>query len=147
MDPDDFLFASDYPIDKVLLTGETTVVNDGNTKSDSLTYQSSKIVTGNVANTTGKTCHVRYVWSIDGVNWQSSSTHLIYSYTVSSDGSVVARMGGLQGAVSVGVNNSNIAFRTANGSHGNVSISSTGSPSYTTTSRTFRIKYALYSME
>lgn len=147
MDPDKFLFASDYPIDKVLLTGETQVVNDGNTSSDSMKYQSSKIVTGNVPNTTGKTCHVRYVWSIDGVNWQSPSTHLIYSYTVSFSGSVVARMGGIQGAVSVGVNNSNIAFRTANGSHGNVSINSSGAASYTPVSRTFRIKYALYALD
>lgn len=146
MDPDDFLFNSDFPIDKVLQTGEVTIVNDGNTSSMTAGYQRGKIVTSSAPNTTGQICSVRYVWSIDGTNWQSPSSHLWYSFTVSHP-SGSSPMGAVQGAVAVGISTSSVHFRTLNGSHGAVSINSSGNASYTPISRTFRIKYALFARD
>ena len=148
MDPDKFLFTSDYPIDKVVHTGTLTIVNDGQTSGQSGSWQTSKYVdSGILANPVGRDCFIRFVWSIDGgTNWQSSTTHLWYGYQVFYPG-LTANLGGVQGAVSAGCSNTGMIFNTINGSHGNVSVNSGGGASYTPISRTFNIKYVMYAWE
>lgn len=140
-------YSSEDPIDKIVSTGTITVVNDGAT---SPTYQKAKIVTSTITNPYGKKCFVRARWSVDGTNKNSLHTHLVYTFVVSTvpgdpGHPASATLNGLKAAVSIGVSNSTIYFRTANGLHGNVSGTTT--PSYTPTSQTFTIDYALYEIE
>lgn len=132
-------FFSGNPVDKIVAQGLTTLVNDGVTSN---APQSSKIVSATLPNPYGKKVLCRFVWSIDGTNYNSGESHLIYTYTITSGGGTTT-LGGLQGAVSVGVSSSTITVRTANGYHGNVSDNGT-TYSYSCNPQTFSIKYALY---
>lgn len=132
-------FFSNDPIDKIVQEGEVTVVNDG----ASADYQKAKIVESTVANDYGRAGLVRARWSIDGgTSWNSLDTEIVYTFTLTAPGVTDS---GLDSAMSIGCTDSTITFRTANGRHGNVG----GSPpsSYTPTSRTFTIQYALYEVE
>lgn len=126
-------FYSNDPIDKIVLTDSITIVNDGNSGD----YQSAKIVTQNIPNPYGKKCLVNFKWVEDSFSNNTPDTRQYYGYT--ADG---AKLGGLSGAVSVGVSPTEIKFRTANGLHGNVTAGV-----FTPISRTFEISYALYEAE
>ena len=146
-------FFSDDPADKIVATGTVTVTNDGNTTAASGTGdgpQKAKIAETSITNSYGKKSFVRYVWAVDGTNFNSSLTHLLYDFTLTYTDIPVTSdpLQGLKGAVSVGLSDSLIYFRTANGFHGNVSTTS-GNPNngYTPTSQTFTIKYAVYEKE
>lgn len=133
----DFLSAD--PIDKIVATGSVTVTNDGATNQ---APQTAKIVENSITNPYGKAVFCRYIWSVDGVNFNSPESHLVYTYTDTTPGGS-STLAGLQAAVSVGVSSTSIIFRTANGYHGNVSDNGT-TYTYTPNSQTFTIKYALY---
>jgi hypothetical protein len=137
-----------YPIDKVVQQGTITLANDGNTTAHITSYQTAKITETTATNTYGRAGLVRAKWSIDGgTNWQSLDSELTYAFTVTSvpgdpGHPISTTLSGLDAAVSIGCSDSTLTFRTANGGHGNVTGIIT--PSYTPTSRTFIIKYALY---
>lgn len=138
-------FFSEYPNDKVVHTGSVSIVNDGATTNNP---QSSKIVTSSTTNPYGKKCMVRFKYSVDGTNYNSQDAHLAYAYTITTVAphpfpGFSTTLGGLRGAVSIGVSASEIKFRTANGYHGNVTDNGT-TYAYTPTSQTFTIVYALY---
>lgn len=140
-------FFSEYPTDKVVQVGSISIVNDGITSN---APQSSKIVTDSTPNTYGRKSLVRFKYSVDGgTNYQSQESHLVYSYTITITSiPVTTIMGGLRAAVSVGVSDSTIFFRTANGYHGNSSRVLPADPDvYTCISQTFNIVYALYERE
>lgn len=136
-------FYSGYPIDKIVATGTVSVSNDGSTTDP----QSAKIVTATRTNTYGKQCFVRAVYSTDGINFNPISSHLVYTFNYNAtyipDTFI---MSGLKAAVSVGVSNTTIYFRTANGLHGDVTDDGV-SVTYSPTAQTFTIKYALYEKE
>lgn len=133
----DFLSAD--PIDKIVAQGMVTVTNDGATNQ---APQTAKIVESTITNPYGKAVFCRYIWSIDSTNYNSPTSHLVYSYTDTTPGGS-STLAGLKAAVSVGVSNSSIIFRTANGYHGDISDDGT-TYTYTPISLTFTIKYALF---
>lgn len=131
-------FLSRHPIDKIVQEGEFTVINDGDTGTD---YQQAKIVTATTTNNYGRAALARARWSIDGgSSWQALEAQIIYTFTVQPFG---ATLNGLDSAMTIGCSDSLVYFRTANGRHGTVSNADT-TPTYTPTSRTFLIEYALY---
>lgn len=129
------MFDSLHPIDKVVVEGTITITNDGNSGD----YQTAKIESTTVGNPYGAKCLVNFSWSVDGTNFNGPDARLVYQYTVTPPGSILA---GLRGAVSVGVSATEIKFRTANNYHGNVA-----GISFTPISQTFTIKYALYEVD
>lgn len=135
VDVNKLAYSSEYPIDKIVSTGTVSVVNDGSSGD----YQAAKIVSSSIANPYGKKCFVRAVYSINGTDFNSIQSHLLYSFVVSG----VTTLQGLKAAVSIGCSNSTVTFRTANGFHGNVPAP----PAFTPTSLTFTIKYALFEVE
>lgn len=141
-------FSSFNPIDKIVQEGEITIVNDGDTGTE---YQTAKIVSDTVANDYGRAGFVRARWSIDGgTNWQGLESQLTYVFTLNTEPGDLGhptstQLSGLDSAISIGCSDSTITFRTANGRHGTVTGSNT--PTYTPTSRTFIIQYALFERE
>src|SRR5690606_33298948 len=108
-----------------------------------LEFQQAKIVADTQPNTYGRATLARARWSIDGgTSWQAMEAELVYSFTLTAFAAVLI---GLDSAISIGTDDTTVYFRTANGRHGNVS--GTGPFTYTPTSRTFTIQYALYERE
>ena len=146
-------FYSFDSIDKIVDSGEVVIVNDGNTTSSGTNTgpQTAKIVSLSIPNPYGRAALIRARWSIDGgSNWQGLESRLLYSFTITlTDIPVTSSpLKALQSAVSVGSNNTNIEFRTANGQHGNQSkLSTQGNVGYTPVSQTYRIQYWLYERE
>lgn len=139
------LFDSLHPIDKILITDTITDVNDGSTSFN----QEAKIKTITLPNPYGKKVFIRAKWTIDGVNYNSLDTHIVYTYTyntVAPAPVTSATLSGLKAAVSVGVSDSSIVFLTGNGLHGNVTDNGTVI-TYTPTPQTFTITYVLYEKE
>lgn len=132
-------------IDEIVYQDTITIVNDGITTSS----QSAKIVTQNITNPYGKKAMVRFVYTVDGTNYNGEEAHLAYTYTITiSSIPITQLMGGLRAAVSVGVSDTEIKFRTANGYHGNSTRVLPGDPeNYTPISQTFTIKYAIFEVE
>lgn len=130
--------------DEIVYENTITIVNDGATTNDP---QSSKIVTQNITNPYGIKAMVRFAYSVDGVNYNDAESHLFYGYTITVPAvPITVNMGGLRAAVSVGISDTEIKFRTANGYHGNVTqVGATYT--YTPISQTFYIKYAIYEVE
>ena len=142
---DKILYSSLWTVDKVTHTGEMTIVNDG----DSDASQSAKIVEEYEENPTGRLCYIRAAWSLDGDNWNPVHTRLTYMFTVNYSGmfgTFSTDSQGLSAAVSVGCSNSQVVARTANGLHGTVTADDVGE-TYTPTSQTFYIRYALFEVE
>lgn len=136
-------FASRFPIDMIVQSGEITITNDGDTTSQTGTFNSAKIVQQTAANTHGAPTLARARWSIDNrANWQSMEAKLIYTFAINPLGVTGA---GLDSAISIGTDSSLIYFRTANGRHGDISNADT-TPTYTPTSRTFIIQYWMYEL-
>ena len=141
---DDIAFFSQHPIDKVVEQGTITIVNDG----DSSWYQEAKIVTDSASHSYGRACLARARWSIDGgTSYQGMNTQIIYTFTVNTEAGdpghpTSVTLYGLDSAISIGCDTDTVYFRTANGKHG--TVTGTVTPSYTPTSRTFLIEYALY---
>lgn len=143
MDLDLISFFSKYPIDMIVATGTETIINSGATTN---TPQRAFIVTSSVINTYKRATFVRAVWSIDGVNYQSLDSHLIYGFNITAtdpEPDVTVTMQGLRAAISIGVSPTSIYFITANGYHGNVTQAGS-TYTYTPISQTFVIKYALF---
>lgn len=136
-------FYSGDPIDKGVSSGTVTFTNDGNTGT---TSQIAKIQTDTIPNPYGKKCFVRFVWSLDGKNFNTPDTQFLYGFTihVTTPSSTTPPLQGLQAAVSVGASDSTLYFVTGNGFHGNVTRATSGSAdSYTPISQTFTFKYEL----
>lgn len=135
-------YYSGDPIDEITYQSTISIVNDGSTSSS----QSSKIVTDSVANPYGKKAFVRFAYTVDGTNYNGQDAHLVYAYTISITSiPVTITVGGLRAAVSVGVSDTEIKFRTANGYHGNSTRVNPGDPeNYTPISQTFTIKYSIF---
>lgn len=138
-------FLSLHAIDKVVDSGTISIVNSGATTQ---APQTAKIVESTLTNSYGRAAFVRLVWSIDGgTNYQSLDSQLVYTFTITvTPPGTTATFSGLKAAVSVGVSNSLITFTTANGLHGNVSDNGV-TYTYTPTSLTFNIKYAIFERE
>ena len=138
----DFLsFLSVHPIDKIVTSGTTSIVNSGATTQ---APQTAFIVSSSIANPYGRAAFVRAVFSVDGgASYQSLDSQLTYTFnlTVTPPG-ITVTLSGLQAAMSIGVSDSIITFVTANGYHGNVT--DTGTYTYTPISQTFDIKYAVF---
>lgn len=135
-------FFTGDPIDQIVYQDTISIVNDGVTTN----AQESKIVTQNIANPYGKKALVRFVYSVDGTNFNGEDAHLVYTYsfTISSI-PITQTLGGLRAAVSVGVSDTEIKFRTANGYHTNVNKVNPGDPdNHTGISQTFTIKYSIF---
>lgn len=139
MDLDKFSLIGTNPVDKVVQSGMFTVTNNGATSQ----YFTARIIDSSIVNSYGKKCFVRYRWNIDGGAWQSKYSHDQYQFTLNYPGGSQALFG-LRSAVSVGVSDTDIYFRTGNGDHGNVTMSSGGAISYTPISHVFNIEYALF---
>lgn len=145
-------FYSGDPIDKVVMPpGIISITNDGNTTSSGTGDgdQIARIVTSTIPNLYSKKVFCRFVWSVDGTNFNSGESHLIYGYTITLTDIPFTSppIAALQAAVSVGISASTITFITGNGYHGNVSRLSSdfsGTTGYTPISQTFVIKYALF---
>jgi len=143
----DINFSSKNPIDKIVQQGEVTITNDGDTGESS---QRAKIVESSILNSYGRAGLVRARWSIDGgTTWQGLESEILYIFTISTISGdpghpSSAQIKGLDSAISIGCSDSLLTFRTANGKHGNVSGTQPGGITYTPTSRTFTIQYALY---
>lgn len=142
-------FFTGDPVDKIVYEGTASITNDGAT---SQAPQSAKIVESRITNPYGKKALCRFVFSIDGgTSYNGQDAHLAYTYTItlvppSPGAGIVTTLGGLKAAVSIGVSDSEIVIRTANGFHGNVTDNGT-IYTYTPTSLTFDIKYALFEVE
>lgn len=146
MDADKFLLSTDYPMDKVLHTGTATIVNDGNTTPTGQ-YQFSKEAELWLPNPTGRACFIRFMWRVGAEEWQSSNTRTSYGFNIIMGGSAVATLAAIKGGVTMGCTANDIYIRTINASHGDVFFTPPSTYSYSPISRTFTIKYALYSME
>lgn len=136
------VYDSLHPIDKVVARGTIQVVNSGASTDPQLCLVVDKAIT----NPYGKQAFVRAVWSVDGVNYNSLYSHLLYTFTYNTAAPLpitTQTMYGLKGAVTVGISASTLTFRTGNGFHGTVSDNGT-TKTYTPTSLTFTIKYAVY---
>lgn len=143
VDSQKLLFSSADPADKIIFQDTVTIVNNGATSD----YSTAKIQTSAVTNTYGRQLFARFVWSLDGGSLNSQETRLNISYTitVTPPGVTSSPAKGLKAAVAIGVNNSQIIFKTANGDHGNVtSIDGGATYQYTPVSHSFLIKYALF---
>jgi hypothetical protein len=136
-------YFSGDPIDKVVQEGSISIVNDGATSIST----SAKIVQETVANSYGRATLMRARWSTNGgTDWQALETEVLYTFNNNYNGmfgSFTTLLSGLRSAVSVGCSDDLIYFRTANGLHGDVAQDDVGS-TYTPTSLTFLIQYALY---
>ena len=146
-------FYSGYVADKVVTTGSILITNNGDTTGlgSNTGDQTARIVTSSIANPYGKKAFVRYKWTTNSLDFNSSDTHQVYSYTTTfTDIPVTSSpMQALRAAVSIGVNASNIIFYTANGLHGNVSrlSSSSSTVGYTPVSLDFIIYYAIFEVQ
>lgn len=137
------IFDSIHPIDKVVGTGTVSVVNSGATTQ---APQTAHIVTSTIANPYNKKVYVRGIFSVDGTNYNSLDSHLIYTFSMTIPGPSTSTLRGLKAGCSIGVSDSTIYFRTANGFHGNVTDDGV-TYTYIPTSLTFTIKYALFEKE
>lgn len=143
-------FYSGDPIDKIVWSDTVTYTNDGNTTTTGTNDgdQAAKIQLDTIPNPYGKKVFARFVWSIDGTNFNAADAHIDYSFTITlTDIPVTSTpLQALKAGVAIGVSASTITFQTANGFHGNSSRTSAASTStgYTPTSLTFTIKYALF---
>lgn len=149
VDRSKLIFYSGDPIDKIVGDIDPDIVQVTNSGATSNDPFAAKIVESTISNPYGKKCLVRFKWSIDDSNFDSPKTHLYYLWTLSFTGGS-EQLGGLKGAVSVGVSDSTITFRTANGDHGDASVTSTVSGNvytYTPTSHTFYIQYVLFEVD
>lgn len=137
---------TEHPIDKIVGQGSISIVNDGSTSN---APQSSKIVSQSVTNPYGKKVLVRFKWSVDNVNFHSAESILSYAYTITITSLGISTvLGGLMGAVSGGVSDNSIIFRTANGYHSNVTRANPTAPDvYTPISQTFYIEYVIFEVE
>lgn len=136
-------FYSKHAIDKVVTSGNTSVVNSGATSHP----QVALIVSSAIANPYGRRALVRGAYSIDGgANYQSLDSRLIYTFNLTVPGPSTEILNGLQAAISIGVSDSLITFRTANGYHGDVTDDGVNYI-YTPISLTFLIKYAVFERE
>lgn len=151
-DRDKLNFYTGDPIDKIVAPAvQRTIVNDGNTTGQTGTWQSAKIVQQDYANPYGKACFVRGKWSIDGGStWYTFETHRLDDFAIIliNPSQPSQRGSGLLAAVSIGVSDSVVRIRTANGHHGDVTVNiGTGAQTYTPTSHTFLIEYELFEVE
>jgi hypothetical protein len=145
-------FLSSNEIDKVVQQGDISIVNGGPTGTSYAV--SDRIVETSVANNYKKKCLVRFRWSVDGDDFNSSDSVLEYAFVVDTTawgGPVSDPMPGTLGAVAVGVSADNILFRVLNGHHSNVaytgSAMSPGPDSFVGYSHTYRIQYAVLELE
>lgn len=136
-----------YPSDVVVTTDTATVTNSGYdcvTHNDS---QGNNLTSSPVPNTYGKRCIVRYVWSIDGLNFNAAEDYLLYTFTVSFSGGSTT-LYNVRAAVEVSCDEDNIIFKTASGYHGNATIDGSGNYSAgSPISQIFTIKYALIGLD
>ena len=147
------IFDSLHPLDKIVYSGTLVTTNNGDTTGatgNNTGPQAAKIQLATIANPYSKKCFVRFVWAIDGVNFNSAETHLLYTFNITYTDipATSSNQQGLRAAVSMAIDANTITFQTANGYHGNVSTTS-GNPNngYTPTSQTYTIKYYLFEME
>lgn len=145
IDYDKVLFSTLYPIDKVLETGDLT--HTVAAPSAAFYNNSDRLEGVTITNPTGKDCLVRYVWSIDNINFNSSDTVLQYSFSIDASalGGPASSPGqpGTKAVCAVGVKAADIQFLFLNGYHGNVTYTF-GNDVFTGFPLTFFVKYALF---
>jgi len=137
-------FVTEFPIDKIVASGTNSITNPGFSSSSAL---NGNITDLQIANPYGQNAFVKYVWSIDGVNFNSQDTALIYSFVLTPSGYPSQTQGAYQATTAGVVNPTYIVFQTFNDYHSNVSINTTTNVyTYTAYSLTFTIKWVLYSI-
>lgn len=134
-----------YDTTDIVVGGDTvSFTNDGVTSDP----EQAKIQTNSIPNPYGKQCFIRYKWSLDGTNFNSAITRLLYSFIFSfiSPPSSSPPVQALQAAVSCGTDAENIYFVTGNGYHGNATFATPSTPTavYTPIAQTFTIEYVLF---
>lgn len=142
IDIDKLNYHSAYPIDKVVASGTVSIINDGATSSS----QQARIVTETIENPYGKAVFARGIFSVAGGDYNSIQSHLLYTFSYTTPGPSTATLAGLKAAVSIGVSDSSIYIRTANGFHGAVNDDGV-TITYTPTSLIFLVRYVLYEKE
>lgn len=141
-------YTSFYPSDVVAVSGTTVIANPGYDCVAQNDSQGNNLVTSSIANPYGKRCLVRYVWSIDGSNFNSAEDYLLLTFFLTVPGPSTETLYNMKAAVEVRCDASNITFITANGDHGDATINNLGN--YTAGSpiaHTFTIKYALIALD
>jgi hypothetical protein len=146
MDYDKILFSTKWPIDKVVATGNHSfVVNNPGGSS----YTSAHITAfDSISNPYGKRALVRFVWSIDGVNYYSPETRFGFTFNINATatgGSSTNTLADVKAAAAMGVSDSSIKFCGYNGFHSDV-VYTLGADSYTPYSLTFYFKYAVFEL-
>lgn len=147
VDYDKILFSSQYPIDKVVATGEFTVHTPA--PSGAFYYNSGVLQTDTIANPYGKKCYVRYVWSTNFVDYAPPESIIEYGFNIDASGvggPATNPINGVKSATAMGVSDSTISFMSYNGLHGNVTYTF-GNDIFTGVALDFHYKYALFEVE
>lgn len=140
-------YTSYYPSDVVVTTDSVTIANPGYNCVANNDSQGNNIVTKAVPNIYGKRCFVRYVWSIDGTNFNAAEDFLLYTFTVTTTGPT-ATLYNTRGLVEARCDSSNITFITGSGYHGNAALNGSGNYSAgSPIAQTFTVKYALIAVD
>ena len=154
LDRDKLVFFSNDPIDKIVASGDVTIVNDGNTTASGTGggSQVAKIVQQSFPHTYGKPGFIRARWSTDnGATWNGIESEKRYTFTITFTdvGVTSSPIPNTDSAITIGANSSVVVVRTANGSHGNVVTNTAAPPThgYTPQSRTFRVQYWMFERE
>lgn len=139
------------PIDKVVLTNTAVHSNTANSYSSSSSAEEPVIDNVTIPNPYGKKCFVRYKWSVDGTNFNSQRTNLLYPFTVAVSGAFGNSTGyrvGCKAAVAMWVSDSEIGFQYYNDYHSNqtevVASDFTSKLTQTGFSLNFTVEYALF---
>lgn len=145
-DYDKVLFSTEWPIDKVVATGDYSFVV--NNPGGSLYTDAHTTAYSSATNPYRKPVLVRFVWSIDGANYYSPETQFGYMFNIDA-----SALGGpsnhtdatVKAAAAMGVSDSLIKFAAYNGYHSDV-VYTFGDDSYTPFNLTFYYKYAVFEL-
>lgn len=147
MDYDKILFSTAYPIDKVVASGSNSF--NVNFTATAFYNNAGTIQQDTIANPYGKAAFIRFAWSLDNINFYAPETILEYAFNINASavgGPAVTTVNGVEAAVCMGNDSSNIYFVSYNGHHGNVAFTF-GNDSYSGINHTFYYKWAMFEVD